>query len=102
MLFKLLMFTGLLQQEHQSGLPFSLPVDRVLSELFTLTCSSWVTLHGVAHSCTELGKPLRQDRVVIQEEECVFLNSFTTPNTMLGRNSSLLNVFNCMSMSCFH
>ena len=53
-----ILFMGFLQQEYWSGLPFSPPVDRVLSELFTLTCSSWVTLHGMAHNVTELRKPL--------------------------------------------
>ena len=36
-----------------------LPVDRVLSELFTMTCLSWMALHGTAHSFSELCKPLR-------------------------------------------
>ena len=53
-----MLFMGFLQQEYWSGLPFSPPVDRILPELFTLTCSSWVTLHGMAHNFTELCKPL--------------------------------------------
>jgi len=32
------------------------PVDHVLSELFTVICLSWVALHGMAHSFTELDK----------------------------------------------
>ena len=37
-------------------LPFPSPGDHVLSELSTMTIPSWVILHGVAHSCIELGK----------------------------------------------
>ena len=44
------------RQEYWSGLPFPSPVDHVLSELFTMTCRSWVALHGVVHSFTELDK----------------------------------------------
>ena len=32
------------------------PVDHVLSELSTMTCPFWVTLHAMAHSFTELVK----------------------------------------------
>ena len=32
------------------------PVDHILSELSTMTCPSWVTLHGMAHSFFELDK----------------------------------------------
>ena len=31
-------------------------MDHVLSELSTMTHSSWVALHGMAHSFTELDK----------------------------------------------
>ena len=31
-------------------------MDHVLSELSTMTCPSWVALHGMAHSFTELDK----------------------------------------------
>ena len=54
-----ILFRGFSQQESWSGLPFPLPVDRVLSELFTMTCLSWMALHGTAHSFSELCKPLR-------------------------------------------
>ena len=40
------------------GLPFPSPVDHILSELYTMTCLSWVALHGMAHSFTELDKAL--------------------------------------------
>ena len=44
---------GFSRQEYWSGLPFPSPV---LSELSTMTCPSWVALHGMAHSFTELDK----------------------------------------------
>ena len=47
---------GFLSQEYQSGLPIPSPVDHVLSELFTMTCLSWVDLHGMAHGFIELDK----------------------------------------------
>ena len=51
-----ILFMGFSRQEYWSGLPFPSPVDHVLSELSTLTCPSWVALHGMAHSFTELDK----------------------------------------------
>ena len=33
----------------------------------TMTCPSWVALHSMAHSFTELCKPLHQDKAVIHE-----------------------------------
>ena len=47
---------GFSRQEYWSGLPLPSPVDHVLSELSTMTCLSWVSLHGMAHSFTELDK----------------------------------------------
>ena len=47
---------GFLSQEYQSGLPIPSPVDHVLSELFTMTHPSQVTLHAMAHSFIELDK----------------------------------------------
>ena len=47
---------GVLQARIRSGLPFPSPVDHVLSELSTMTCLSWVALHGMAHSFIELDK----------------------------------------------
>ena len=45
-----ILFMGFSRQEYWSGLPFPSPVDHVLSELSTMT------LHGIAHSFTELDK----------------------------------------------
>ena len=47
---------GFSKQEYGSGLPFTSPVDHVLSELSTMTHPSWVALHGMAHSFIELDK----------------------------------------------
>ena len=45
------------RQEYCSGLPFPSPVDHIFSELSTMTgSSSWVALHGMAHSFIELDK----------------------------------------------
>ena len=49
-------------QEHWSGLPFPPPLDYILSELSTMTPQSWVALHGMAHSFTELHNPLRHNK----------------------------------------
>ena len=35
-------------QEYWSGFPFPAPVGHVLSEVSTITCPFWVTLHGMA------------------------------------------------------
>ena len=49
-----ILFMGFSRQECWSGLPFLSPVDLILSELSTMTHPSWVALHGMAHSFTEL------------------------------------------------
>ena len=51
-----ILFKGFSRQEYWSGLPFLCPVYHILSELSTMTHSSWVALHGVAHSFFELDK----------------------------------------------
>ena len=51
-----ILFMGFSRQEYWSALPFPCPVDGVLSELSTMTCPSWVSLCGMAHSFTELPK----------------------------------------------
>ena len=53
-LFILIM--GFSRQQAWSGLPFPSPVDHFLSELSTMTHSSWMALHGMAHSFIELEK----------------------------------------------
>ena len=56
-------FMGFSRQEYWNGLSFPLPVDQLLSEFFTMTHSSWVALHGMAHSFIELGKSLTMTRL---------------------------------------
>ena len=42
-----ILFMGFSRQEYWSGLPFPSPVDRILSDLSTVTCPSWVAPHGI-------------------------------------------------------
>ena len=51
-----ILFMGFLRQDNWSGLLFPSPVDHILSELSRMPCSSWVALHGMAHSFIELDK----------------------------------------------
>ena len=51
-----ILFIGFSRQEYWNGLPFPSPMDHILSELSTMTCLSWVALHGMAHSFIELDK----------------------------------------------
>ena len=51
-----ILFMGFSREEYWSGLPFPSPVSHVLSELSTMTLLSWVALHGMAPSFTELDK----------------------------------------------
>ena len=51
-----ILFMGFWRQEYWSGLPFPSPVDHILSDLSTMTCSSWVALDGMAHSFIELDR----------------------------------------------
>ena len=62
-----IMFMGFWWQEYWSSLLFPPPVDHILSELFTRTHPSWVALHGMAHSFTELHKVLCHDKAMIHE-----------------------------------
>ena len=55
-----ILFMRFSKQEYWSGLPFPSPVDHVLSELFTITCPSWVALHGMVHSFIVLDKAVIQ------------------------------------------
>ena len=58
---------GFLWQEYWSWLSFLPSVDRVLSELYTMTSPSWVALHGIARSFIELCKALHHNKAVIHE-----------------------------------
>ena len=59
---------GLSWQNYWCLLPFPPPVDYGLSELFTITCPSWVALSGRAHNFIKLQKPLCHNKAVIQEK----------------------------------
>ena len=61
------LFMGFSRQEYWSELPFPSPLEHVLSELFTMTHLSWVDLCGMAHSLTELCRPLHHSKAVIHE-----------------------------------
>ena len=52
----IILFMGVSRQEYWSGLPFPPPADHILSELSTVTHTSWVALHGMAHGFIELDK----------------------------------------------
>ena len=56
------------RKEYWNGLPFPPPVDHVLSELFTMTCQSLVTLHSMTHSFIGLYKPLHYNKDKIHDE----------------------------------
>ena len=62
-----ILFMGYSWQEYWGGLPFSPPVDCVLSELFTMTRPSWVALHSMAHNFIELCKHLHHNKAMIHE-----------------------------------
>ena len=67
--FPFIQFMKFSWQVYWVDLPFPPPVGHVLSELSAMTCLSWVALHGMAHSFTELNKPLHHDKAVIHEGE---------------------------------
>ena len=49
-------------QVYWGGLPFPPPVDRILSELSTMTPLSWVAIHGMAHSFISYTNPFNMTR----------------------------------------
>ena len=51
-----ILFMGFSRQEYWSGLPFPSPWDHVLSEQSAINHPSWVAVHGMSHSFTELDK----------------------------------------------
>ena len=51
-----ILFLGFSRLEYQGYLLFPSQVDHIFSELSTMTRSSWVVLHGMAHSFIELDK----------------------------------------------
>ena len=61
-IFLFILFMGFSWQEYWSGLWFPTPVDHILSELFTVTHPSWVSLHSMAHSFIELLMPFHHNQ----------------------------------------
>ena len=51
-----ILFMGFSRQEYWHGLQFPSPVDHLLLKLCIMTSPSWVTLHSLAYSFTELDK----------------------------------------------
>ena len=76
-------FIGFSSQEYWNGFSVPLPVDQVLSEFFTMTHPSWVALHGMVHSFTELCKSLTMTRL------CMFY----------GAANNTLPIFYCAMLS---
>ena len=64
-LLPFILFMEFSWQEYWNNLPFPPSVNHILSELFTMTCVSWVALKGMAHSFTELDKAFSQNKAVI-------------------------------------
>ena len=58
---------GILMARILELVAISFSSDHVLSELFTMTHPSWVARHSIAHSFTELSKPLCHDKTVIHK-----------------------------------
>ena len=61
-----ILFMGFSRQDYRSGLPFSSPVDHILSELSTMA------LHGMAYSLTELDKALVHVIRLVNFSDCGF------------------------------
>ena len=78
-------FMGFSWQEYWSILLFPSSVDHALSELSTLTCLSWVALHGMAHNVIELRKPPHHDKAVFHEGTfgCSSLSILIKPNSSI-------------------
>ena len=53
-----IVFMGFSSQEGRHGLRLPSAVDHILSELSIMTHPSWVALHGMVHSFTELHKAM--------------------------------------------
>ena len=49
-----------------------------------MSCPSWVSLHGIAHSFSELLKPLRHDKAAIHEGEATPVDAIKTGGDAQG------------------
>ena len=59
-------------------------MDHVLSELSTMTCPSWMALHGMAHSFTELDKAVVHMISLIIFCDCGFHSFFPLMDKVRG------------------
>ena len=81
---------GFSRQEYWSGLPFPSPVDHILSELSSMTCPSWVALHGMAHSFIEVDKvvdSILKSRDIILPTKVHLVKAMVFPVVMYGCKS---------------
>ena len=65
--FSFLFLWSFLGKDTGVACQFLLQVDHVYSELSTVTCPSLVSLHAIAHSFSELLKPLCHDKAAVHE-----------------------------------
>ena len=68
-------FMGFSQLVYWSSFLFPPPVDHVFSELSSVTCLSWVALHGMTYSFIEICKPLQHNKTVIHKGAYVTYSS---------------------------
>ena len=76
---------GFSRQEYGGGLPFPSPADHILSEVSTMTGLSWVALHSMAHSFTEL------DKAVVHVTSLVFCDcGFHSVSPLMEKDKRLM------------
>ena len=93
---------GFSKQEYSSGLPFPSPVDRVLSELSTMTSLSWVALHSMAHSFTELDKDsILKSRDITLPTKVLVVRALVFPVVMYGCESWTIKIAECQRIDAF-
>ena len=93
---------GFQKQEYWPGLPFPLPVDHVLSELSTMTCPSWVALHGMVHSFIQLHKPFHYDKAVITLlTKVLIVKAMVFPVVMYRCESCTIKKTECQRIDAF-
>ena len=80
---------GFSRPEYWSGLPVPSPVDHILTELSTMTCPSWVALHGMAHSFIELDKASSTWSVWLVFCDC----GFHSVCPLMDKNKRLVYIF---------
>ena len=85
---------GFSRQEYWSALSFPSPVDHILSELSTMTHTSWVALQGMGHSFIEL------DKAAIWSDWLVFCDcSFQSVCSLIKKNKRLMKARECTGHS---